>query len=228
MSKLTIWNTLKHKGFSDEAAAAILGNMEAESNCVSTRVQGDFTDEYADSAFYTRMVDEGKVSRSAFIHSGPGGGGYGLLQWTYPTRKAGLYDLAQSQGASVGDETIQLEWFMKELWQEEYSSVRETLLNSPSIRSCSDALVKIFLRPADQSEAALKKREDLSRRAYWMFSTDVPRDPDFKPKDPDSKPKEGQGERTITEKELRFYCKAVFMVQMIRELVQMMEGSEDE
>ena len=41
MSKLTIWNTLKHKGFSDEAAAAILGNMEAESNCISTRVQGD-------------------------------------------------------------------------------------------------------------------------------------------------------------------------------------------
>ncbi len=43
MSKQTIWQFLKHKGFSNIAAAALMGNMEAESNCVSCRVQGDFT-----------------------------------------------------------------------------------------------------------------------------------------------------------------------------------------
>ena len=35
MSKDNIWRFLKHKGFSDVAAAAIMGNMEAESGCVS-------------------------------------------------------------------------------------------------------------------------------------------------------------------------------------------------
>ena len=43
MSKKTIWEYLKAKGFSDIAAAAIMGNMEAESNCIAVRLQGDFT-----------------------------------------------------------------------------------------------------------------------------------------------------------------------------------------
>ena len=34
MSKENIWRFLKHKGFSDIATAAIMGNMEAESGCV--------------------------------------------------------------------------------------------------------------------------------------------------------------------------------------------------
>ena len=42
MSKKTIWEFLKSKGFSDVAAAAIMGNMEAESNCVSCRLQQKF------------------------------------------------------------------------------------------------------------------------------------------------------------------------------------------
>ena len=46
MSKKTIWEYLKAKGFSDVAAAAIMGNMEAESNCVSCRLQGDFSTDF--------------------------------------------------------------------------------------------------------------------------------------------------------------------------------------
>ena len=110
MSKQNIWNFLKHKGFSDVAAAAIMGNMEAESNCVSNRLQGDFTSGFKRSAEYTAKVDTWKISRNEFIYNGPGGGGYGLCQWTYFTRKAGLYDLAQEQGVSIGDEFIQVEW----------------------------------------------------------------------------------------------------------------------
>ena len=49
MSKETIWKFLKHKGFSDIAAAAIMGNMEAESGCVSYRLQGDFGKDFMKS-----------------------------------------------------------------------------------------------------------------------------------------------------------------------------------
>ena len=49
MSKKTIWEYLKAKGFSDIAAAAIMGNMEAESNCAAVRLQGDFTAGYRKS-----------------------------------------------------------------------------------------------------------------------------------------------------------------------------------
>ena len=67
MSKETIWHYLKHKGFSDIAAAALMGNMEAESNCVSCRLQGDFTNGFKRSIDYTAQVDAGNIGRHEFI-----------------------------------------------------------------------------------------------------------------------------------------------------------------
>ena len=75
MGRENIWHYLKHKGFSDIAAAAIMGNMEAESNCVSNRLQSDFTSGFKRSAEYTAQVDAGKISRQEFIYNGHGGGG---------------------------------------------------------------------------------------------------------------------------------------------------------
>ncbi len=219
MSKETIWQFLKHKGFSDIAAAALMGNMEAESNCVSCRLQGDFTEGFARSAAYTEQVDSGAVSRQAFIHDGPGGGGYGLCQWTYPPRKAGLYDLAREKGASVGDESVQLEWFMKELWQDEYKAVREILEKSPSIRECSDAILKQFLRPADQSNAVCRYRADLARAFFQQFSQAEAEDPDGMPP---------EDSVTITEGEFRLYSRAWLAVTTLRDLMKIMEGFENE
>ena len=109
------------------------------------------------------MVDRGDISREQFVYNGPGGGGYGLCQWTYWSRKAGLYDLAKSQGVSIGDEFIQVEWLVRELFQDEFRPVLNTLQNSESIRECSDVLVKKFLRPADQSDAVCVQRAKFAR-----------------------------------------------------------------
>ena len=221
MSKQTIWQFLKHKGFSSEAAAAILGNMEAESNCVANRLQGDFTKGFKRSIDYTAQVDAGNISRHEFIHNGPGGGGYGLCQWTYPPRKAGLYDLAQEKGAAVGDESVQLEWFMKELRQEEYRSLREILQGCSSIRTCSDALVKRFLKPADQSEAVLQKRADLAWDFYYQFSEgESAMSVDGQPED--------AGLVKITEAEFRLYSRARLAVTALMDLMKIMEGFENE
>ena len=219
MSKETIWNYLKHKGFSDIAAAALMGNMEAESNCVSCRLQGDFTNGFKRSIDYTAQVDAGNISSHEFIYDGPGGGGYGLCQWTYHPRKAGLYDLAQEQNVSIGDEFIQVEWLTRELWQEEYKAVREILVKSPSIREWSDVIVKQFLRPADQSEAVCKYRADLGRAFYQQFS-------EAEVEDPDGIPEEGTIK--ITEEEFRLYSRALLAVMTLRDLLQIMEGFKDE
>ena len=219
MSKETIWNYLKHKGFSDIAAAALMGNMEAESNCVSNRLQGDFTNGFKRSVDYTAQVDAGNISRHEFIYDGPGGGGYGLCQWTYPVRKAGLYDLAQEQNVSIGDEFIQVEWLTRELWQDEYKAVREVLEKSVSISECSDMIVKQFLRPADQSEAVCKYRADLGRAFYQQFS-------EAEVEDPDGIPEEGTIK--ITEEEFRIYSRAVLVVMMLRDLLKAMEDFKNE
>ncbi len=214
MSKQTIWQFLKHKGFSDVAAAALMGNMEAESNCVSCRLQGDFTKGFKRSVDYTAQVDAGNISRHEFIYDGPGGGGYGLCQWTYPSRKAGLYDLAQEQCVSVGDEFIQVEWLTRELWQDEFQAVRETLEKSASIRECSDVIVRQFLRPADQSEAVCQYRADLGREFYRQFA-------EAENKDPGGVSEEG--DVTITEGEFRLYSRAWLVVLLLRDLIDAMK-----
>ena len=170
MAKDNIWRLLKNKGFSDVAAAAIMGNMEAESNCVSSRLQSDFTDGYTRSAEYTAQVDRGIISRDDFIYHGPGGGGYGLLQWTFWSRKAGLFDLAEEHGVSIADEALQVDWLLRELWQEEFKKVINVLNTSDSIRECSDVLVKSFLRPANQSESVLAYRAGLGRELYEEYA----------------------------------------------------------
>ena len=110
---------------------------------------------------------------------------------------------------------------MKELWQEEYQSVRETLLHCPSIRACSDALVKVFLRPADQSEAALQKRAELGRKFYQEFS-------EADAENPDGIPDKDAGMVTITEEEFRIYSRAVLVVLTLRDLLQAMEEFKNE
>ena len=221
MSKENIWRFLKHKGFSDIAAAAIMGNMEAESGCISFRLQGDFGKNFQRSKDYTAQVDAGIIGKNEFVYNGPCGGGYGLCQWTYPPRKAGLYDLALEQGLSIGDEFLQVEWLTRELWQDEYSIVRETLEKSVSIRECSNVLVKVFLRPADQSEAVLKKRADLGREFYQEFS-------EAEAEDPDGIPDEDAGMVKITEEEFRIYSRAVLVVLTLRDLLQAMEEFKNE
>ncbi|MBQ9662199.1 MAG: peptidoglycan-binding protein [Oscillospiraceae bacterium] len=170
MSKANIWALLKQKGFSDNAAAAIMGNMEAESNCISYRLQGDFGTGYQKSLQYTQQVDNGSISRYDFTRKGPGGGGYGLCQWTYYSRKEGLYDWHASSKRSIGDEALQVDWLWGELHQGEYSSVLTTLNGNGTISEMSDAFVLKFERPADQSVSACARRAALGMEIYRQFA----------------------------------------------------------
>ena len=215
MSKKTIWEFLKAKGFSDVATAAIMGNMEAESNCISCRLQGDFSTDYRKSREYTGMVDRGEISREQFVCNGPGGGGYGLCQWTYRSRKAGLYDLAKSQGVSIGDEFIQIEWLVRELFQDEFKSVLNTLQNSESIRECSDAMIKKFLRPADQSDAVCVQRARFAREIYGEFAGGEAEDPDGMP-----------DMIQVSEAEYSAMSRAMLVVMYLRDIMEMLNEFE--
>lgn len=212
MSKKNIWEMLKAKGFSDVAAAAIMGNMEAESNCISYRIQGDFTSGFQKSKDYTGNIDTGIIDRDNFINRGPGGGGYGLCQWTYPARKAGLYDLAKVRSVSIGDEQLQIDWFWEELHQGEFLSVLNTLLDADSIRKCSDALIKRFLRPADQSDAVCVQRAQLGQSFYREFAGGQAEDPDGQP-----------DMIQITEDQYKTYMAAMSLIGYIKDIMEMLE-----
>ena len=166
MSEQSIWNKLRAKGFSEKATAAIMGNMMAESGLISYRVQGDFDNGYERSIAYTQQVDDGVVSRDAFIYSGPGGGGYGLCQWTYFSRKLGLYRLAQSRGVSVGDEQLGVDWFYEEVQQSEYRKTWDSLKSSSSIYDMVAVMLRNYEKPYDQSDSAAAQRTAMANQIY--------------------------------------------------------------
>lgn len=161
------YNFLRDKGMSVIGVVATMGGIRAESGFKTTNLQNSYntklgiTDEE-----YTKRVDSGKITRSEFISSKHGG--YGYCQWTYHTRKAGLYDYAKESGKSIGDEEMQLGFLWVEL-SGNYKGVLSLLNAAKTVKEASDIFTTKFERPGDQSAKALKVREDYSQEYYDMF-----------------------------------------------------------
>ncbi len=170
MSRQTQWGLLDRLGLSDKAKAVIMGHAMAESGCEPNRLQGDFKADRSESKSYTEQVDSGIISKTRFAKNGPNGGGYGWLQWTFPSRKDGLYDTAKKLGVSIGSEEAAVAWLWDELNQGEYAVVLSALNSKKGIRSMSDVFMKKFVRPADQSEKACQYRAALCEEAYNEFA----------------------------------------------------------
>lgn len=157
MTEKELWDALRASGFSEFATAGIMGNMRAESGLYPDRVQGDIPYS-AWSQDYTAQVDSGQVARDDFIFRGPGGGGYGLCQWTFWSRKQMLYDFAKAAGTSIGDGKMQADFFAYEIGKNYRTSVYEPLMAAKSVREASDVMLLKFERPGDQSEANQARR----------------------------------------------------------------------
>ena len=166
-----IWTFLMSKLGNEYGVAGLMGNLEAESGLIPYRLQGDFSTGYVTSAQYTRDVDAGIISKNDFIHNGPNGGGYGLAQWTFYTRKQGLYEMWQSGGyESIGSIELALDYLWYEL-QTTFPGVVSTLKKATSIRQASDKVLFDFENPADQSEAMQIKRRDMGQAWYNKYAT---------------------------------------------------------
>lgn len=117
----TILNYLTAKGFSLAAASGIAGNLFQESGYYPAKIQNSAifaTDTY-------KPVD---------------GVGFGIAQWTGSDRQIGLVNIAASQGKSILDLNVQLDY----MWQElniGYTAVRDNLntIKSNSLFSTTSA-----------------------------------------------------------------------------------------
>ena len=142
-----IWNYFVEQFDNPYTAAAILGCIDSESSCDPTRVEGDFTSQFYFSQDYTDSIDNGSVSREAFIKYLPRdkcGHGYGLCQWT-GERKGYLYDLAMENGTSVGDLLTQCEFIMQEL-RNDYPELLEYLVNAEDELSATLEFSNVYLQ----------------------------------------------------------------------------------
>ena len=170
----TIWDYLVKKLGNEYGAAGLMGNLQAESDLCPFRVQGDLSADYAVSAAYTAQVDSGAISKEDFMHNGPGGGGYGLAQWTFYTRKQALYEMKVSGGyPSIGNINLALDYLWWEL-NTSYYNVLAVLYTARTVRQASDIVLHQFENPADQSEAVELTREALGQAWYDKYSGSSP------------------------------------------------------
>jgi hypothetical protein len=181
-----IWGDLLSDIGNEYGVAGLMGNLQAESGLIPYRVQGDFSEGYTDSITYTNNVDTGVISESDFVHNGPGGGGYGLAQWTYYSRKQALFDMKKSGAySSIGSVELAVAYLLYEL-KTDFKSVYNTLKTATSIRVASDSVLHDFESPADQSESVEILRAEMGTAIYNELSGSPPIDPDNPPINPDT------------------------------------------
>lgn len=138
-----IWNFLKNKGLTDAGAAGLMGNINAESGLESVIYQNSckatigLTDKE-----YVEKVNDGSYTN--FVHDGVG---FGLVQWTFWSRKE---DFLKACKTDIGDLTCQLEFLIKEL-KADFPHVLDVLKNSDDVKECSDLVFDDYEGPGDDT-----------------------------------------------------------------------------
>lgn len=139
MGKENIYKTLRDGGLTHAGAIAMMGNIMAESSMKSTIVQRGMQN--LSDADYTAMADAGGADWLKPT-------GYGLCQWTLAGRKHRLREFARAQGVSVGDETVQCRFALKEL-QEDFSKLFDYLTSERcEVNEACDWICREFENPA--------------------------------------------------------------------------------
>lgn len=167
-NKQIAWNFLMDKIGNPYGVAGLMGNLYAESGINPKNLQntGNTKLKLTDDE-YTSNVDHGVISKTAFCRDGYG---YGIAQWTYRTRKEGLYEHCKaSKRGSIGNLESQLEFLYDELLHR-YPSVLKTLEKAKDIRTASDWVLTKYERPANQSQSVRNKRAQYGMDIYDEFN----------------------------------------------------------
>lgn len=172
-----IWDYFSEKIGNPYGVAALMGNLQAESGLCPYRIEGDFSAGYATSKAYTEQVDKGLISEYDFVYNAPNGGGYGLAQWTYHTRKQALYDLYQYGGYhSIGSIDLACDYLWEEL-NTSFIGVLHVLQDATSVREASDKVLHDFENPADQSVSVEIARAAMGQAFYDRYAGTSPDKP---------------------------------------------------
>ena len=166
MNDQYIWGFLFERIGNPFGVAGVMGNLFAESGLRPNNLQNAYekplnlTDEE-----YTKAVDNGSYTKDDFVNDHAG---YGLCQWTYWSRKKGLYEYLKSRVLPIDDLTGQLGFLWEEVKQ--IHGLEETLKTAHSVREASDAFMLEFEGPADQSENNKQTRSGYGERYYTEFA----------------------------------------------------------
>lgn len=161
-----IWDYLMSKINNPYGVAGLMGNLYAESALKPNNMQDIYQSMIGHSdETYTALVDNGSYTN--FVKDAIG---YGLVQWTFYTRKQALLNYAKSKNKSVGDLMTQLEFLYKEL-SESYKGVLKDLESATAILDASNSVLTKFECPANQSDAVKVTRAGYGQKYYDKYVT---------------------------------------------------------
>lgn len=176
MSAQTIFEQLRKAGCTVTGALALMGNWQCESNLEACRVQGDFTSDRAKSKAFATRIDNGLVSDEEAAHTGLG---WGLAQWTYPSRVLALIQFCRRRSISIANETAQVDFAIQEL-KTSYASVWSLLTKAEEsdLYTAVDLVCKRYEAPAFNNtqaryNAACMLRNDLQAKATEEIDNSV-------------------------------------------------------
>lgn len=162
-----IWDALLAAGYREIEAAGILGNLYEESGYNPINLQWIYekilhmTDEE-----YTEAINSGIYSYKQFYSDHAG---YGLVQWTWWSRKQAMYNACFPE---IGSLDRQIRYMIKEL--SGYTHVQTMLRKASTIRECSDIILHYYEQPGDQSPATEERRARYGEEAYSRCHTPEP------------------------------------------------------
>lgn len=157
MSKETIYSYLRQGGLSHNGACAMMGNMYCESLLKSDIVEKRCP--MSDEA-YTKAVNDGSMSCYQFSHDSYG---YGLVQWTFYTRKEELWKVTVGNGLSVADEMRQCEFCTAEL-KRDNKDLFDYLSGNCDLYKATERICKEYERPAyNNIDARYNKAKEYDR-----------------------------------------------------------------
>ena len=150
-----IYNYLTGMGFSSAGAAAVMGNLRQESGFSANNVQDGMG--YSDED-YVVDIKSGKISREEFMNDGRG---FGIAQWTYPARKAKLYDKLGAQ--NIDSLEGQLDFMYNEMGED----LRNSMKTADDVNSATTKFHNVYERSADTS---MSGRQSFAREVYDAYN----------------------------------------------------------
>ena len=161
ITAIRIRNFLIVQGMTREGAYGMLANIYPESGFVAANLQnsGNRRLGWTDTQ-YTANVDCGIYTK--FVTDSIG---YGLCQWTTSGRKNALLTFAENAMASIGDETMQLNFLIYEL-KSAYKNVWRLLTSSHDIGECAKYVMLKFERPKNKTVSNQKARANYGYQLY--------------------------------------------------------------
>ena len=168
MTELELYKKCLGLGMTPAGAAGCVANIMAESAGRPDNVEN--RSGIADEV-YTKRVDSG--SYQGFVDDRYG---YGLCQWTAPSRKRELLAYAKGHGVSIGDADMQLQFMAREM-RSTYTYVWNILTHTTDPYEAGYTMCKFYEIPAN-TENSSQRRGTQARAIYDRCFGATPKEPE--------------------------------------------------